>query len=138
MEWLDDVVVRSGAQPSDALLDVRLGGEHDDRHARATAFGLANLLGGGVAVELWHRHVHEDQVRPRRARQLDARRAVGGDDHLVALLLEGKDQHTLDVEIVVDDEDLCGSHQRPLADEVAAILAVSPSLPETDAARSGP
>ena len=109
MERLDDVVVGAGAKALDALLDVRLGGEHDDRDL-APVLGSPDLLRRGIAVELRHGDVHEDDVGPDAGRHLDARLAVRGDVHLVPLLLEGEDEDALDVQIVVDDQDLGGSH----------------------------
>ena len=115
MERLDDVVVGAGAQALDPLAHVRLGGEHDDRHAPPIGLRGADLLGGGVAIQLGHGHVHQDQVGLRVLRHRHAGLAVGGDDHLEALLLEGEDQDALDIQVVIDDEDLRGSHARTLA-----------------------
>ena len=79
---------------------------------RVALLGGADLLGGGVAVELRHRHVHQDQVRLRLEGHLHAGGPVGGDHHLVALLLEGEDEDALDVQVVIDDQDL-GGHAAP-------------------------
>jgi hypothetical protein len=110
MERLDDVVIGAGAEALDPLFDVGLGGEHDDRHAPDPAFGLADPLGGGVSVQLRHRHVHEDEVGLHAGRHLHPGLAVRGDVHLEPLLLEGEEEDALDVQVVVDDQDLGGSH----------------------------
>jgi len=57
----------------------------------------------------------KDQVGRFGSRHLDAGRAVGGDEHLEAFLLEREDEDALDVQIVVDDQDLGGSHAGSLA-----------------------
>ena len=110
VERLDDVVVGAGAQAPDPLFHLRLGGEHDDRHPAPVLLRGPDLLRGGVAVELRHGDVHEDEVGRLRARHLQAGGAVGCDEDLVALLLEGEDEDALDVQVVIDDEDLVGSH----------------------------
>ena len=43
---------------------------------------------------------------------LDARLSVGGDDDLEAFLLQREDENALDVQVVINDEDLRGSHAR--------------------------
>ena len=68
------------------------------------------FVGDLVPVELGQHDVEEDQVRRLGAPQAESLGAVRRDDDVVALLLEGVLQETLDVRVVVDDEDL-GRHQ---------------------------
>ena len=114
MERLDDVVVGTRAQATDPLLHVGLGGEHDDRDVLARLLCGTDLLRRRVAVELRHGDVHQDQVGIHARHHLDPGRTVGRDVHLVPLLLEGEDEDALDVQVVVDDQDLGGSHVRTL------------------------
>ena len=110
MERLDQVVVGAGAQAADLLLDLALGGEHDDRDVAGGALLGPDLGRDLVAVELGQHDVEQDQVGRLGAPQAEPLRAVGRDDDVVALLLEGVLQESLDVRVVVDDEDL-GRHQ---------------------------
>jgi hypothetical protein len=111
VERLDDVVVGAGAQALDPLLHVRLGGEHDDRDATSSAG--ADLLRGGIPVQLRHRDVHEDEIGVDRGGHLDPGLAIRGDVDLEPLLLEGEHEDALDVQVVVDDQDLGSSHANP-------------------------
>ena len=61
VERLDEVVVRAGAQAADLLLDLLLGGQHDDRDVALAALVGADLLGDPVAVELRQADVEQDQ-----------------------------------------------------------------------------
>ena len=76
--------------------------------------GGADALRRGIAVQLRHGHVHQDQVGLHAGRQLDAGFAVGGDVHLEPFLLQGEDEDALDVQVVIDDQDLGGSHKETL------------------------
>ncbi len=78
--------------------------------------------GRGVAVQAWHGHVHEDEVRLDGCRHLDPGLAVGGDVDLEPLLLQREDQDALDIEIVVDDQDLGGSQCRSPGEMDEAII----------------
>ena len=110
MERLDQVVVGAGAQAADLLLDLALGGEHDDRDVAGRALLGPDLRRDLVAVELGQHDVEEDQVGRLGAPQAESLGAVRRDDDLVALLLQRVLQQSLDVRVVVDDEDL-GRHQ---------------------------
>ena len=110
VERLDEVVVGAGPQPADLLLDLALGGEHDDRDVGGAALLAADLGRDLVAVELGQHDVEQDEVGRLGAPQAEPFRAVAGDDDVVALLLERVLQESLDVRVVVDDEDL-GRHQ---------------------------
>ena len=110
VERLDQVVVGAGAQPADLLLDLALGRQHDDRDVARAALLRPDLRRDLVAVELGQVDVEQDQVGRLRAPQPEPFGAVTRDDDLVALLLERVLQETLDIRVVVDDEDL-GRHQ---------------------------
>ena len=112
MKRLDQVVVGAGTQAADLLLDLSLGGEHDDRDVAGRALLRPDLRGHLVAVELRQHHVEKDQVGRFGAPESEALRAVRRDDDLVAFLLQGVLEQTLDVRVVVDDENL-GRHQSP-------------------------
>ena len=110
MEGLDQVVVGAGAQSADLLLDLALGGEHDDGNVGGAPLLCPDLGRDLVAVELGEHDVEEDQVGRLGSPQAESFRAVGRDDDVVALLLQRVLQETLDVRVVIDDEDL-GRHQ---------------------------
>ena len=69
-----------------------------------------DLRGDLVAIELGQGHVEQDQVGRLGPPQPEPFGAVGGDDDVVPLLLERVLQESLDVLVVVDDEDL-GRHR---------------------------
>jgi hypothetical protein len=110
MERLEQEIVRAGTERADLLLDVALGGEHDDRHVAGVHLLRPDARGHLVAVELGQGHVEEDERRALGLPEPDALGSVGGRDCLGALLLERVRQQALDVRVVVDDEDL-GRHQ---------------------------
>ena len=107
VERLDEVVVGSGAQAADLLLDLPLGGEHDDRDVAGAALLGPDLGRDLVAVELGQHDVEKDQVGRLGTPQAESLRAIGRDDDVVALLLERVLQESLYVRVVIDDEDLC-------------------------------
>ena len=76
MERLDQVVVGAGPQPADLLLDLPLGGEHDDRDVAGGAFLGPDLRRDLVAVELGQHDVEQDQVGRLGAPQPEALGAV--------------------------------------------------------------
>jgi hypothetical protein len=125
VERLDEVVVRAGAQAPDLLLDLALGREHDDRDVAGAALLGPDLRRHLVAVELGQHDVEEDQVGRLGAPQPEAFGAVPGDDDLVALLLERVLQESLDVRVVVDDEDLCGHPSSRICAGPADLLLVA-------------
>ena len=57
-ERLDQVVVGAQLQADDAVLDLALGGEHDDGHVGVVADGAANALAGNAREH----EVKDDQV----------------------------------------------------------------------------
>jgi hypothetical protein len=109
MERLDQIVVGAGAQAPDLLLDLPLGGEHDDRDVRVGRLLGPDFRGHLVAVEVRQHHVQEDQVGRLGAPQPEPLGAIGCGDDVVALLLERVLQETLDIRVIIDDEDL-GRH----------------------------
>ena len=110
MERLDEVVVGAGAQAADLLLHLALGGEHDDRDVGRAALLAPDLGRDLVAIELGQHDVEEDQVGRLGAPQPEALRPIARDDDVVALLLQRVLQESLDIRVVIDDEDL-GRHQ---------------------------
>src|SRR4051812_3965919 len=110
VERLDEVVVGAGTQAADLLLHLLLGGQHDDRHVARVAFLGPDLRGDLVAVELRQHDVEKDQIRRLRAPEPESLGTIRRHDHVVTLLLERVLQESLDVRVVVDDEDL-GCHQ---------------------------
>ncbi len=110
VERLDEVVVGARAQAADLLLDLPLGGEHDDRNVAGGALLGPDLGRDLVAVELGQHDVEQDQVGRLGSPQAESLRAIGRDDDVVAFLLERVLQEPLYVRVVVDDEDL-GRHQ---------------------------
>jgi hypothetical protein len=73
----------------------------------ATGFLLADLRRDLVPVELGQHDVEQDQVGRLGAPQPEPFGAIPRDDDVVPLLLERVLQESLDVWIVIDDEDLC-------------------------------
>jgi hypothetical protein len=71
---------------------------------------LADLLGDLVAVELGEHDVQQDEVGRLLRPQAEPLGPIPGDDDVIAFLLERVLQESLDVGIVIDDEDL-GCHQ---------------------------
>ena len=110
VERLDQVVVGTGAEALDLLLDLALGGQHDDRDVGRLALLRPDLGRDLVAVQLGQHHVEEDQVRPLGAPQPEAFGTIRRHDDVVALLLQGVLQQPLDIRVVIDDQDL-GRHQ---------------------------
>ncbi len=106
VERLDEVVVGAGTQAPDLLLDLLLGGEHDDRHVAAAALLVPDPLGDGVAIELGQPDIQQDQGRLLRGPELERLLAIARDRDRVAGLLERVLQEALDVRFVVDDQDL--------------------------------
>ncbi len=121
MERLDDIVVGPRTQALDPLADVRFRGEHDDRDASSGTLSLTDALRRGIPIELGHGDVHQDQLGLAGARQLNAGLAIGCHQDLEPLLLEGEHEHALDIQIVVDDQDLGGSHQEPAGEKSAPV-----------------
>ena len=109
VERLDEVVVGAGPQAAHLLLDLALGRQHDDRDVAGGPLLRPDLRGDLVAVELREHDVQEDQVGCLGAPQAESFRAIRGDEDVVALLLERVLQESLDVRVIVDDEDL--AHQ---------------------------
>ncbi len=76
VERLDQVVVGAGAQAADLLLDLALGGEHDDRDVAGGALLGPDLGRDLVAVELGQHDVEQDQVGRLGSPQPESLRAV--------------------------------------------------------------
>jgi len=74
-ERLDQVVVRPRVQPGDAVLDLALGGEHEDGDGIREAAQLGADL---EAVELRHHDIEQDEVGLFFEGQAQAGLAVGG------------------------------------------------------------
>jgi hypothetical protein len=111
VERLDQVVVGARPQPADLLLDLPLGGQHDDRDVAGLAFLRPDLRRDLVPVELGQHHVEEDQVGLLGAPEAEPLGAVARDDDLVAFLLQRVLKQALNVR-VVDDEDLGHAYPR--------------------------
>src|SRR3954470_12841743 len=100
-ERLGDVVVGAQLEP-DHLVDLlRLRGQHDDRHARASAQPPAHLEPVDVGEHEVEHHEVERLLGEARERLLPVRRR----DHLVAVALEGEGQQGLDRLLVVHEQD---------------------------------
>ena len=128
VERLDEVVVGAGLETADLLLHLALGGEHDDRDVGGLALLGPDLRRDLVPVELGQRDVEEDEVRRLGAPQAESLGAVGRDDDLVPLLLERVLQESLDVLVVVDDEDL-GRHRSSARVSRSVTAGLGPPAP---------
>src|SRR4029078_485597 len=109
VEWFDELVVGPGTKSTDLLLDLALGREHDDWHVRGAGLLLAHLLGDLIPVELGLHDVQQDEIGDLLTPQSEPFGAVPRDDDVIALLLQRVLEQSLDVRIVIDDEDL-GCH----------------------------
>src|SRR5262249_20414902 len=121
-------VVRAGPEALDLLLDLLLGGQHDDRDVLAALLLGPDLLGHAVAVELRQADVQEDERGALRLPQPDGLVPVARDDDAVAGLLQGVLKQALDVGFVVDDEDL--AHLAGFASLPAPLLMLPWTKPE--------
>jgi hypothetical protein len=74
---------------------------------RPARFLLADPRRDLVAVELGQHDVEQDQVGRLGTPQPESISTIPGDDDVIPLLLERVLQESLDVWIVIDDEDLC-------------------------------
>ena len=83
-ERLDEVVVGTELEADDAILDLALCGEHDDRHIGGIANGAANALAG----KLGEHEVENDQVELMLLELLDSGLAVANAHDPIALALE--------------------------------------------------
>ena len=83
-EGLDQVVVGAQLEADDAVLDLALGGEHDDGHVRGLADGAADAL----ARELGEHEVKDHEVEGVLLELLDSALAVAHAAHDVVLALE--------------------------------------------------
>src|SRR3954451_1260937 len=100
-ERLGDVVVGAQLEP-DHLVDLlRLRGQHDDRHARASAQPPAHLEPVDVGEHEVEHHEVERLLGEARERLLPVRRR----DHLLVVALQGGGQQRLDRHLVVDEQD---------------------------------
>ena len=101
-EGLDEVVVGAELEADDAVLDLALGGEHDDGDVGGLADGAAHALAG----ELGEHEVEDDQIEAVLLELLDRALAVAHAAHDVALALEVGRDGVADGLLVFDQEDL--------------------------------
>ena len=100
-ERFHEVIVRAGVEAGDAVLDLPLGREHEDR------FGVAEPAQFGAqreAVELREHDVEEQEVGLFLERAVQALDAVGGGEDTVALGLEHVGQRRAHGGFVFDDQ----------------------------------
>ena len=104
LDRLDEIVVGAVVEALDDVLEVALGGQHDDRHERQAGVGLQRLEGFD-AVHARHHDVENDDVGFQRAGLFEAFDAVAGGRDLVALRAQAQLDDLPVVGIVIDDED---------------------------------
>ena len=100
LEGLDDVVIRAHLQAGDLVLDLALGGEHDDGHFH----GLAQLAADLPAVHDGQHDIEQHEVGLDLPGHLDGLAAVGRVRDLEPVLLQVQAQQLCDVAIVLHDE----------------------------------
>ena len=113
-EGLDEVVVGTQLEADDAILDLALGGEHDDGHVRGLADGAADALAG----ELGEHQVEDDEVERVLLELLDGALPIAHPAHDVVLSLEVRGHCVTNGLLVLDQQNLLfvRSHVGLLAD----------------------
>ena len=101
-ERLDQVVVGTKLEADDAILDLALGGKHDDGHIRGIADSAANALAG----DLGEHKVEHNQVELVLLELLDRRLAIANANNPVALALEIGSDSVTDRLLVLDQQNL--------------------------------
>ena len=105
-ERLGHVVVATGREPGDPVLDGVLGGEEEDGDGVVVGAHPAQHL---EPVEVGQHHVEHDRVGLEVARSLDRLDPGAGRAHLPALVAQSHRQQLGEVGLVVDDEDADGA-----------------------------
>ena len=102
LKGLDDIVVRAHLKAVDAVVDLALGGEHDDR-----ALGrLADLGAHAPAVEHGEHHVEQHEVGLFFLEFLHGLAAVGGDADVEALFVEIHLNEVGNIIVVLHDKNI--------------------------------
>ena len=83
-EGLDEIVVSTKLKANNAVLDLALGGKHDDRHIRGFTDGTAYAL----ARELGEHEVENHKVKRVLLKLLDGALAVADTAHDIVLVVE--------------------------------------------------
>ncbi len=103
-ERLDEVVVGAELEADDAVLDLTLGGEHDDGHVGGVADGAANALAG----QLGEHEVEDDEVEGVLLELLHGRLAVAHGAHPVTLALQVRLHGVADYLLVLNQQNALG------------------------------
>ena len=101
-ERLDQVVVGTKLEADDAILDLALGGKHDNGHIRGIADSAANALAGNLGEH----KVEYNQVELVLLELLDRRLAVADANNPVALALEIGSDSVTDCLLILDQQNL--------------------------------
>ena len=101
-EGLDEVVVGTKLQADDAVLDLALGGEHDDGHVGGVADGAADAL----ARQLGEHEVQDDEVEAVLLELLEGRLPVADTADPIALTLEVGRDRVANGLLVLDQQNL--------------------------------
>ncbi len=111
-EGLDEVVICPQFEADDAILDLALGGEHDDGHVR----GLANRAAHTLARELGKHEVQHDEVKAVLLELLQRALPITHPTHDVAFALEIRRHCVANRLFVLNQENLLlfGCHESPL------------------------
>ncbi len=104
LKGLCDVVVGALAQTGDLVVQLALGGEHDDRGLGLGPDGAAHA----PAVQHRQHNIQQHQIRLHTAEQLHALAAVGGDLHLIALLFQVEPEQIRNIMIILHNQNLRG------------------------------
>ena len=116
---LDNIVVRAHLQAVDAVVDLALGGEHDDR-----ALGrLADLGAHAPAVEHGEHHVEQHEVGLFFLEFLHGLAAVVGDADVEPLFFQVHADQVGDIAVVLDHQNVaCHALCLPLVSIVGVFL----------------
>ena len=109
LEGLDDVVVGAAFQPGHPVLQLTLGGKHDDGRLSA----LPDLLQHRPAVHHRQHNVQQHQIGLERPEQLHTLAAVPGHLGLEALLLQIEVQQLRNIVIILYDQYLLCHQKTP-------------------------
>ena len=103
-ERFDQIIIRAGVESFDAVVNLPLGGEHENGHrvGQAAQFGA-----DGITVQARHHDVEQDEVGVLLDGALEAGFAFGGGEDAVAFGLETILQCGAHRQLVLDDQDLC-------------------------------
>ena len=101
-EWFDEIIVGARIEAGDAILDLALGGEHEDRHGNGES---AQLGAEGESIELGQHDVEQDEIGFLLEGTVQAGGTVGGGEDAITFGGQGVLEGGAHGAFVFDDED---------------------------------